>query len=160
MIPAMSEASVWKKCNTCKAPIGFGQTYWVCNVTTCNRRDTSFVFCKVTCWDAHLPIMSHKNAWAVEKSAPTQEEWKKAQEQGKPVRKAKVTKMSTESGSEKKEVLIVASKLKAYIKTTASFNTSGDVMEKLSDVVRAAADNAVETARSAGRKTVMAKDFD
>ena len=60
----------WRRCNTCKAEIGFGVKYFVCNVSTCNRKRTGMVFCSVECWDAHLPTARHRDAWAVEKVAP------------------------------------------------------------------------------------------
>ena len=67
----------WRKCNSCKKPIAYEATYWVCNVSTCNRKRTGLVFCDVSCWDAHLPMMNHRESWAEERVAPTFEEWKK-----------------------------------------------------------------------------------
>ncbi|MGE0616563.1 MAG: hypothetical protein AB7P04_13085 [Bacteriovoracia bacterium] len=67
----------WKKCNSCKNPIGYRATYWVCNVSTCNRKRTGLSFCTVACWDAHVPMMNHRESWAVELQAPTIEEWKR-----------------------------------------------------------------------------------
>jgi histone H3/H4 len=58
-----------------------------------------------------------------------------------------------------KEVLIVASKLKKYIKERAGMQCSADVLEILSDYVRHQANDAVDRARADGRKTVRAKDF-
>lgn len=60
----------WKKCNSCKKPIGFDAIYWVCNVSTCNRARTGLSFCSVGCWDAHLPMMRHRESWAVESRSP------------------------------------------------------------------------------------------
>lgn len=57
------------------------------------------------------------------------------------------------------DVLIVASKMKKYIKDKHGLNTSGDVCDKLSDIVRVAADRAIDNAMKDGRKTLMAKDF-
>ena len=57
------------------------------------------------------------------------------------------------------EVLVVVSKLKAYIKDTADMNTSADVIDVLSDKIRRLCDGAVLKARQDGRKTVMARDF-
>ena len=53
-----------------------------------------------------------------------------------------------------KEVLVVASKLKKYIKDRADMNCAGDVMDALSDLVRIHANDAVDRARADGRKTV------
>jgi histone H3/H4 len=58
------------------------------------------------------------------------------------------------------DVLIVVSKLKAYVRAASGMNTSESVIEVLSDRVRALCDQAIEQARAAGRKTVMDRDFD
>ena len=59
-----------------------------------------------------------------------------------------------------KEVLIVMSKLKKYIRERSGMNTSGSVASALSERVRALSDQAIEKAKSEGRKTVMDRDFD
>jgi len=58
-----------------------------------------------------------------------------------------------------KEVLVVISKVKAYIRAKSSMNTSDAVTEALSELVRSTCDQAIERARSEGRKTVMARDI-
>ena len=58
-----------------------------------------------------------------------------------------------------KETLVVASKVKAYIKTTADMKCSAAVIDSLSDKVREMCDTAIENAKSAKRKTVQDKDF-
>jgi hypothetical protein len=65
----------WRVCSSCRAPIGFQATYWECSVSTCTRPRTGLFFCSVPCWEAHLPEMRHREAWAVEKRAPSQAEW-------------------------------------------------------------------------------------
>jgi len=67
----------WRKCSSCRKPISFGQDYWACNVSTCNRSRTFFTFCSVSCWDAHLGLVCHRESWAEEKKAPTAEFWEK-----------------------------------------------------------------------------------
>lgn len=57
------------------------------------------------------------------------------------------------------EVLVVVSKLKAYIKDKSGMNTSGNVAAKLSDIVRGLCDEAIRRAGDDGRKTVMDRDF-
>ncbi len=57
------------------------------------------------------------------------------------------------------EVLVVASKVKTYIKEQGDMKTSASVLEALSDKIRAMCDGAIETARSDGRKTVLDRDF-
>ena len=55
-------------------------------------------------------------------------------------------------------VLVVASKLKAYIKNKAGMNTSAGVLSAMSEVVRQLCDAAIERAQSDGRKTVKDRD--
>ncbi|MCF6150482.1 MAG: hypothetical protein E3K37_17780 [Candidatus Kuenenia sp.] len=57
------------------------------------------------------------------------------------------------------EVLVVVSKLKNYIRSTAGMNTAGNVASTISDIVRNLCDQAIEKAKSDGRKTVMDRDF-
>lgn len=59
-----------------------------------------------------------------------------------------------------KEVLVVASKLKKYIKEEAGLSTSAAVMDKLSEKVRQLCDEAANRAKQDGRKTVMDRDFE
>jgi histone H3/H4 len=58
-----------------------------------------------------------------------------------------------------KEVLVVVSKLKNYIRTASGMNTSGSVGPLLSDIIRKLCDQAIEKAKQDGRKTVMDRDF-
>lgn len=57
------------------------------------------------------------------------------------------------------EILVVASKLKAYIKTKGGMNTSATTMKAVSDYIRRRCDQAIEKAKHEGRKTVMDRDF-
>jgi hypothetical protein len=57
------------------------------------------------------------------------------------------------------EVLVVASKIKGYIKAHGEMKTSAGVLDALSDRLRAMCDQAIESARSDGRKTVLDRDF-
>ncbi len=61
--------------------------------------------------------------------------------------------------SDNSEVLVVASKIKNYIKAEGGMKTSGAVLAVLSDRLRAMCDQAMESARSDGRKTVLDRDF-
>jgi histone H3/H4 len=63
------------------------------------------------------------------------------------------------SSEETTEVLVVASKLKNYIRAKSGINTSGTVMEALSGKIRYLCDQAIANAKSDGRKTVMDRDF-
>lgn len=57
------------------------------------------------------------------------------------------------------EVLVVASKVKTYIKSQADMKTSATVLSALSDKIRGMCDAAIESARNDGRKTVLDRDF-
>jgi histone H3/H4 len=59
-----------------------------------------------------------------------------------------------------KEVMVVVSKLKNYIRSVSGMSTSGNVASKLSDIIRNMCDQAIEKAKSDSRKTVMDRDFD
>ncbi len=56
------------------------------------------------------------------------------------------------------EVLVVASKVKTYIKDKSGMNTSGAVPEELSKRLATILDRAIENAKNDGRKTVMDRD--
>ncbi|MDJ0866797.1 MAG: hypothetical protein QNK03_11860 [Myxococcota bacterium] len=173
----MSAEGAWRRCSSCKNPIGFRETYWVCNVSTCNRKRTGLIFCTVSCWDAHLSLVRHRESWAVERTAPSQAEWEREQAAEKaapapsagapasdraprrvvPSQPARATSGDAELP---RDVLIVASKLKAYVKARSGMNTSDRVLEPLSEAVRRLADRAIEKARRDERKTVLDRDFD
>lgn len=57
------------------------------------------------------------------------------------------------------ENLVIASKVKAYIKTTADMKCSAAVIDILSDKVREMCDMAVANAKAAKKKTVQDRDF-
>ncbi|MFO1462259.1 MAG: hypothetical protein U1F66_00620 [bacterium] len=56
------------------------------------------------------------------------------------------------------EVLVVASKIKKYIKDKAGMNTSANTMDALTQLVTRTLDQAIESAKAEGRKTVMDRD--
>lgn len=58
------------------------------------------------------------------------------------------------------EVLVVASKVKKYIRDSGDMKTSASVLQALSDRIRGMCDRAVASARSDGRKTVLDRDFE
>jgi len=61
--------------------------------------------------------------------------------------------------SDSNEVLVVASKVKNYIKGSGDMKTSAGVLQVLSDRLRTMCDQEVESDRSDGRKTVLDRDF-
>ena len=58
-----------------------------------------------------------------------------------------------------KDVLVVVSKLKAYVKARSGMNTSDSVTDVLSNQIRKLCDAAIEVAQADGRKTVLDRDF-
>lgn len=67
--------------------------------------------------------------------------------------------MTQETGGESQEVLVVASKLKNYIRAKSGMNTSSAVVAALSEKIRGLCDQAISNAKADGRKTVMDRDF-
>ena len=61
---------------------------------------------------------------------------------------------------EAKDVLVVVSKLKKYVRAKYGMNTSGNVADVLSDQIRAMCDKAAEHAQGDKRKTLMGRDFE
>jgi len=158
----MSEAAMWRRCSACKQPILVGATYWVCSVSTCNRKRTGLSFCSVTCWEIHLPTANHREAWAVERTAPseaTSPATSAPAAEPKPRRRIGRAQ-ATAAPAPPEEVLIITSRLKDYVRARSGFNTSDRVLEPLSDMVRRACDRAIERATRDGRKTVLDRDLD
>jgi hypothetical protein len=205
-------AETWLKCTACKNPIPYNAVHWVCSVSTCNRKGTGYVFCTVSCWDSHVADARHRDAWAVEKRAPTKEAWAKELADNPPPPSpapkpapaaAPVVRRVVGEGSQptaaprpvaarpgtspghapapapapstapaaapaapaalqlanaEREILIVVSKLKKYIKDRSGFNTSDNIVDILSDHVRAICDDAIRAAARDERKTVLDRD--
>jgi hypothetical protein len=157
---------MWRRCSICKSEIGFEQPYWVCNVSTCNRKRTGLVFCSVSCWDAHLGFENHRESWAVERRAPARGGGEPAKSPPPPTPRRRRTvpppapERAPASDPVPRDILIVASKLKQYVRAASGLSTSDRVMSVLSDRVRALCDEAIRSARRAERKTVLERDFE
>ena len=176
----------FKVCSSCRNSIDFGDIYWVCSVSTCNRKRTGLYFCSVACWEAHLPSMRHREAWAVEKRAPSEVEYERLRREEEAAEAAEAAAEASSasrtdaapaseaprrvvasggdpdaggSGDVPRDILIVVSKLKKYIKARSGYNTSDSVMSVLSDHVRDVCDRAIRHAGQDGRKTVLDRDF-
>ncbi|MBY0453251.1 MAG: hypothetical protein K2P92_09455, partial [Bdellovibrionaceae bacterium] len=127
---------------------------------TCNSERTGYFFCSMQCFETHLPGARHRDAGAIEKKAPmtaTTEAPRRiiVNSPAAPASSgAPVMKSSMEN-----EVLVVVSKMKQYIKDVSDMNTAEDVNRIISQMIRVHLDRAIENARSDGRKTVMARDF-
>ncbi len=160
---------MWKKCSSCRKPIDFGETYYKCSVSTCQRSRTALYFCSVACWDAHLATANHREAWAEEARAPSRAQWEAEQraEQAaatgssvsSTAQPRKVVAPASARADVPKDILIVVSKLKKYIKESSGMKTSDNCVEILSDYVRKLCDRAVRNAAEAERKTVLDRDF-
>lgn len=162
--------SGWKRCSACKRPIDFGATYYVCSVSTCNRPRTALQFCSVGCWEVHLPIARHRDAWAEDRIAPSAAGARDASPKAgatarsgtAPREPRRILARGPEPASRRpappREVLIIASRLKDYIRAASEMNTSDRVLDPLSEIVREVADRAIENARAEGRKTVLDRD--
>ena len=169
-----AEAGVegWKKCSACKDPVAFSSLYYVCSVSTCNRNRTALRFCSVSCWEVHLPVARHREAWAEERTAPSAAEAAAEENLGAPAsgpveRKPRrviasrpKASGSSRSGrsSESQAVLIVASRLKQYVKAVSGYNTSDGVLDPLTQIVQEEIGKAIEKARAEGRRTVLGRD--
>lgn len=173
-------AEQWKSCGSCKKPIGYNQNYWVCSVSSCNRARYKLVFCKLSCWDAHVPLMNHRSAWAEERRSPAGPQPSTASTLPRiggrpsaplprrpappdpspaPASTTRRRVIRPQEADEDKEILIVASRLKKYIKDRSDMSTSADALEALSDIVRRECRLAIQEARADGRRTVKARDF-
>ncbi len=158
----MTEPGHFRLCSTCKTPIPYGGKYYKCSVSTCNKKATALYFCSVPCWDAHVPDARHRDAWAEEETAPSGP----TPTEDKPVRRKVVSASAPPpaplvSGDHlPRDVLVVMSKLKAYIKAHSDMRTSDGVSEPLSDHLRQVCALAIMSARSVGRGTVLARDIE
>lgn len=157
-------SDTWKACGSCKKPIGYGAKHYVCSVSTCNTSRFSPVFCTVNCWDAHVPTMNHRgSAWCEENVAPKEAPMTSRLPSGggdsDELRLRLMRQMKADSKPDEKDVLVVASKLKKYIKERSGMSCSADSLQALSDMIRMHANDAIDQARADGRRTVKARDF-
>lgn len=178
-------AETWRTCNACKNSIPYNATHWVCSVSTCNRARTGMVFCTVSCWDSHVADARHRDAWAVEARAPTKDAWQRelaanpepapapkpaapsapvvrrvVGEASAPVSTSASAPASAVAFSDTfdRDILIVVSKMKKYIKDRSGMNCGDSVAEALSDQVRALCDESIRAAARDERKTVLDRD--
>ncbi|HYQ18899.1 MAG TPA: hypothetical protein VEQ58_24150 [Polyangiaceae bacterium] len=126
-------------------------------------------FCSVSCWDAHVPMMRHRDAWAEKAVAPSRESYlaeltaeREEEEEAKMADEADKARriVGLSDDGLPKDVLVVVSKLKAYVKARSGMSTSDGAMDVLSAHLRKLCDEAIRHAGTAGRKTVMDRDFE
>jgi histone H3/H4 len=169
---AMPDSDTWRVCSTCRSPIAFEQKYYACSVSTCNRKRTAMYFCSVDCFAAHVPEQRHRDAWAEERRAPTRSALERAEreaaqaspprERARPVAEQRAVAAPRRIVSDAelpRDVLVVVSKLKAYVKARSDMSTSDNVVGVLSDHLRSLCRAAIRKAAEDGRKTVMDRDF-
>jgi len=118
--------------------------------------------------------MRHREAWAEEQRTPSVGRWRAdspaqppttagssdggtARTPERRIVQAPAAKGRPDPASE--DILIVASKLKAYVRARSGMNTSDGVLRELSDRVRSLCDAAIRRAREEGRKTLLDRDF-
>jgi histone H3/H4 len=111
------------------------------------------VFCSLQCFDAHVPVLNHRDAGAFEKKAPSQKDFEVEKD---PTRKDSKSS-SIESTSQ--QTLVVVSKVKDYIRSQSGLNTSDSVMRILTEYLERKTDQAIENAKKSGRKTVLDRDI-
>ena len=92
--------------------------------------------------------MNHREAWAEERKAPQ-----------RTATSAPDRSPAATTTQDDEDILVVASKVKGYIKDTSGMNTSAGVFPVLSAHVRAHADRAIAAARQAHRQTVLDRDI-
>ncbi len=174
----MNTQTFWRKCSSCKKDIALNSKYYECSVSTCTGQRTGYVFCSISCWEVHLPGAKHRDAGAIEKKSPakadstsemTSQSSALSQTGQGPQRRIIVggsnasgislTKNPTVKSEMSNEVLVVVSKMKQYIRDLSEMNTSEEVNQVISDLIRTECEKAITNARSEGRKTVMARDF-
>ena len=161
----MTQGTEWRRCSACKKPIALGAPYYVCSVSTCNRPRTGLFFCTVSCWEVHLPVARHREAWAEEATAPRTADTPapartSSADPPRPAKRSLARPAApAASRSQPDEVLIVASRLKDYVRGRAGMNTSDRVLEPLSEIVRAVCDEAIRNAEQDGRKTLLERDI-
>ncbi len=175
----MNDSDGWKVCSICRSPIAYDHPYYSCSVSTCNRKRTAMYFCSVACWEAHVPMMRHRDAWAEKLRSPTEQEARQQREAGaaEPSADTETVAPTTQQTAARcvvaparrdpepgdaglpRDVLVVVSKLKRYVKARSGMNTSDQVTGVLSDHLRDLCRQAIRQAAQDGRKTVLDRDF-
>lgn len=164
--------NTWKVCSICKKELPFESQYYVCSVSTCQRKRTGLYFCSLPCFEAHLPMMRHRDAWAEQTKAPTraqaeaeaaaEEAEKPTAERPETVEKRRIVTPAAVAATrvDNDDVLVVVSKLKKFIRDQSGMNTSDSVTNVLSRHLRELSIKALRVAAADERKTVMDRDFE
>ena len=114
-------------------------------------------------------MMRHRDAWAEKAVAPSRESYlaevaaeREEEEEAKMADEADKARriVGLSDDGLPKDVLVVVSKLKAYVKARSGMSTSDGAVDVLSAHLRKLCDEAIRHAGTAGRKTVMDRDFE
>ena len=108
-----------------------------------------------------MPGAKHRDAGAIEKRSPSSLQQEVASVP-KRILISNSISGSTQTNlksSMSNETLVVVSKMKQYIREVSEMNTSEDVNQIISEMIRIECDKAIVNARADARKTVMARDF-
>ncbi len=151
----MEALNAWRRCGSCKKPIQYSGAYYWCGIASCKKT----AYCSMSCFDDHIPIMRHKDAWAQELIAPEKPDSDTNASESRITTARLVIPKQNSKAEIPHDILVVASKLKEYIRVRSGLNTSANVLERLSDMIRLQCDKAMERAMEDRRKTVMDKDF-
>ncbi|HIE66183.1 MAG: hypothetical protein ABGX83_06880 [Nitrospira sp.] len=173
----LPKKSCWKCCSTCKKEIPFGSVYHLCSVSTCRRKTTGLIFCRISCWDAHLGFANHRSSYAEEATAPSYQSYVKDQEdrnkrEGQEKDTPALEKTSRRilcpipntrtvprhASDIETDTLVVVSKIKNLIREQSDFKTSQCAIDALTKKVIDECLKAIEHARVSERKTVMGRD--
>jgi len=120
-------------------------------------------------------MMRHRDPWAVDAVSPSRDEWLAAQaeeaqaqaRQAPPAAAATPAAAAAPAGEvgplelrddAPEEILVIASRLKDYVRARSGMNTSDAVLAPLSSVLRSFCDEAIRRAHAEGRKTVLERD--
>lgn len=149
-----THSSIWRNCGSCKGSILFGAKYYFCIISSCRKS----AYCSMPCFDDHLGVFRHRDAWAEERVAPKETD---GNSMDLPQHRTENVRGSdAHAPGISQEILVVVSKLKEYVQARAEgMNTSGGANHALSQIIRKQCDGAIEHARRDGRKTVMERDF-
>lgn len=102
-----------------------------------------------------MPIERHRgdSAGAVEKVAPSTLAAESNVSLVRPSAASKAKPLDSD------EILVVVSKVRKYVADRSGLNTSAEVYDTLTAKIKRLCDQAIEHAKSQGRKTVMTRDF-
>ena len=170
----METQTFWRRCSNCKKEIPFGAKYSLCSVQSCTKVRAPTQFCSADCWAVHNEIENHKDAWAVEQTAPKTADapstppTPKASSSTPPSSSsspASGTHTGTHAGTSAPavgadEVLVIVSRFKDFVKEASNgMSTSDQVIGPMSAHVKKLADLGIENAKRHDRKTMLGRDI-